>query len=172
MNAEEISSPRKWKHEHFVTIACLQLKRFLRQDGVREVYGPIAEHTQLFEHHFCDLLIAPVTRHLLVGACVSLIWLVPRNIFKHNPSYHHILASAHAQQSQPWQYPWSEIGSQQGWSCWQFQCIASICTKMQPFLFRKAREQLRYDGGIEPSCAWRWFFSIPCQPSCSAVWRG
>jgi hypothetical protein len=28
---------------------------------------------------------------------------------------------------------------------------------MHPFLFRKAREQLRYDGGIEPSCAWRWF---------------
>ncbi len=65
-----------------------------------------------------------------------------------------------------------KIGSQQGWSCWQFQCIESICTKMQTFLFRKAREQLRYDGGIEPSCAWRWFYSIPCQPSCSAVWWG
>jgi len=115
--------------------------------------------------------------HLSPGTCslalvFSLIWLVPRNIFKHNPSYHHILASAHAPQSQPWQYPWSEIGSQQGWSCWQFQCIESICTKTQTFLFRKAREQLRYDGGIEPSCAWSWFFSIPCQPSCSAVWWG
>jgi hypothetical protein len=43
---------------------------------------------------------------------------------------------------------------------------------MQTFLFRKAREQIRYDGGIEPSCAWRWLFSIPCQPSCSAVWWG
>ncbi len=69
MNTEEIYSPRKWKHKHFVTIACLQSKRFLRQDGVREVYELIAEHTQLFEHRFCDLLIAPVTRHLLVGAC-------------------------------------------------------------------------------------------------------
>ena len=112
--------------------------------------------------------------HLSTGTCslelvFSLIRLVPRNIFMHNPSYHHILASAHAPQSQIWQYPWSEIGSQQGWSCWQFQCIESICTKMQTFLFRKAREQLRYDGGIEPSCAWRWFFSMPCQPSCSAV---
>ena len=104
--------------------------------------------------------------HLSTGTCslelvFSLIRLVPRNIFMHNPSYHHILASAHAPQSQIWQYPWSEIGSQQGWSCWQFQCIESICTKMQPFLFRKAREQLRYDGGIEPSCAWRWFFQFP-----------
>ncbi len=70
MNTEEISSPRKWKQEHFVTIACLQSKRFLRQNGVREVYGLIAEQTKVFEHHFCDLLIAPVTRHLLVGACV------------------------------------------------------------------------------------------------------
>ncbi len=69
MNTGEIYSPRKWKHKHFVTIACLQSKRFLRQDGVREVYDPIAEHTQLFEHHFCDLWIAPVTRHLIVGAC-------------------------------------------------------------------------------------------------------
>ena len=104
--------------------------------------------------------------HLSTGTCslelvFSLIRLVPRNIFMHNPSYHHILASAHAPQSQIWQYPWSEIGSQQGWSCWQFQCIESICTKMQTFLFRKAREQLRYDGGIEPSCAWRWFFQFP-----------
>ncbi len=112
--------------------------------------------------------------HLSQGTCslelvISLIWLVPRNILTHNPSYQHILASARAPQSQPWQYPWSEIGSQQGWSCWLFQCIESICTKMQPFLLRKAREQLRYDGGIEPSCAWSWFFSIPCQPSCSAV---
>ncbi len=117
--------------------------------------------------------------HLSTGTCslepvFSLIRLVPRNSFKHNPSYHHdhILASAHAPQSQPWQYPWSEIGSQQGWSCWQFQCIESIRTKMQNYLFRKAREQLRYDGGIEPSCARRWFFAIPCQPSCSAVWWG
>jgi hypothetical protein len=33
------------------------------------VYELIAEHTQLFEHHFCDLQIANVTKHLLVGAC-------------------------------------------------------------------------------------------------------
>ncbi len=71
MNTEEnqeIYSPRKLKHNHFVTIACLQSKRFLRQDGVREVYELIAEHTQLFEHHFCDLQIANITKNLLVGA--------------------------------------------------------------------------------------------------------
>ena len=68
MNTEGIYSPRMWKHNHFVTIACLQLKRFLRQDGVREVYELIAEHTQLFVHHFCDLQIANFTKHLLVGA--------------------------------------------------------------------------------------------------------
>jgi hypothetical protein len=147
MNTEEISSTRKWKHEHFVTLACQQSKQFLRQDGVRGVYGPIAEHTQLLSitSVICWL-------HLSTGTCslelvFSLIRLVPRYIFKHNPSYHHILASAHAPQSQPWQYPWSEVGSQQGWSCWQFQCIELICTKMQTFLFREARKQLRYDGG-------------------------
>ncbi len=69
MNTEGIYYTRKWKHKRFVTITCLQSKLFLRQNGVREVYELIAEHTQLFEHHFCDLLIAPATRHLLVGAC-------------------------------------------------------------------------------------------------------
>jgi hypothetical protein len=53
-----------------VTIAssCLQSKQFLRLNGVRKVYELIAEHTQLFEHRFCDLQIANVTKHLLVGA--------------------------------------------------------------------------------------------------------
>jgi hypothetical protein len=32
---------------------------------------------------------------------------------------------------------------------------------MQPFLFRKAHGQLRYDGGIKPSCARSWFLSFP-----------
>ncbi len=53
-------------------IACLQSKRFLHQDGhdgVREVYETIADYTRLFEHHFCDLRIAPVTKQLLVGTC-------------------------------------------------------------------------------------------------------
>ena len=33
------------------------------------LYEPIAEHTPVFEHHFCDLQIAPVTRPLLIRAC-------------------------------------------------------------------------------------------------------
>jgi hypothetical protein len=41
----------------------------MHQDGVREVYELIAEHTPLCEHHFCDLQIANVIKHLLVGAC-------------------------------------------------------------------------------------------------------
>ncbi len=87
----------------------------------------------------CGLHLSPVTCSLEL--VISLIWLVPRYIFTHNPSYQYILASARAPQSQSWQDPWSEIGSQP-WSCWQIQCIESISTKKQPFLFRKARKQL------------------------------
>jgi hypothetical protein len=42
---------------------------FLHQDDVKEVCALIAEHTQLFELHFCDLHNANVTKHLLVGDC-------------------------------------------------------------------------------------------------------
>jgi len=115
--------------------------------------------------------------HLSPGTCslalaFSLIWLIPRNIFKHNPSYHHILASAHAPQSHPWQYPWSEIGSQQGWSCWQFQCIESFCTKMQPFFIQKSSWTAQIWWRNRAIMCLTLIFSIPCQPSCSAVWWG
>jgi hypothetical protein len=39
------------------------VKRFQHQDGVRKAYELIAEHALLFELRFCDLRIAPVTKH-------------------------------------------------------------------------------------------------------------
>jgi hypothetical protein len=45
-----------------------QVKRFQHHNGVRKAYELIAKHAQLFELRFCDLRIAPVTKHLLVQA--------------------------------------------------------------------------------------------------------
>ena len=43
-----------------------QVKRFQHQNGIRKAYELIAKHALLFELRFCDLRIAPVTKHLLV----------------------------------------------------------------------------------------------------------
>ena len=110
-----------------MTLACQQSKQFLRRDGVRGVYGPIAEHTQLFEHHFCDLRIAPVNRHLLVVA--------------------HMLSNLASILHD------ARLGVNKVEAVDNFSALNQFAPKMQTFLFRKAREQLRYDGGIEPSCA-------------------
>jgi len=45
-----------------------QVKRFQHQNGVRNAYQLIAKHALLFELRFCDLRIAPITKHLLVQA--------------------------------------------------------------------------------------------------------
>ncbi len=45
-----------------------QVKHFQHQDGVRKAYELIAEHFLLFELCFCDMRIAPITKHLLVKA--------------------------------------------------------------------------------------------------------
>ena len=45
-----------------------QVKCFQHQNGVRKAYELIAKHALLFELRFCDLRIAPFTKHLLVQA--------------------------------------------------------------------------------------------------------
>ena len=68
MNAEEFLSLRKWEHKHSGMIAFPQLTPFWHQDGVRKLLELIAEHAQLFEHHFCDSKISRVTECFLVEA--------------------------------------------------------------------------------------------------------
>jgi len=68
MNAVGLCSPIKWKHKCSRMIGWSQVKRFQHQNGVRNAYQLIAKHALLFELRFCDLRIAPVTKHLLVQA--------------------------------------------------------------------------------------------------------
>jgi len=49
-------------------IAFPQLMTFYHQDGVRKLLELIAEHAQLFVHHFCDSQISLITECFLVGA--------------------------------------------------------------------------------------------------------
>jgi hypothetical protein len=87
MNAVGIcSSHRKRKHVHSGTIDWPQLKRFQHQDCAGKVYELIAEHTQLFEHNFCDLLIVPITKLLLVGGCDFFYFIGSLIFFAHNLS--------------------------------------------------------------------------------------
>ena len=68
MNAVGLCSLIKWKHKCSRMIGWSQVKRFQHQNGVRNAYRLIAKHALLFELRFCDLRIAPVTKHLLVQA--------------------------------------------------------------------------------------------------------
>ncbi len=61
-------SAPKWKHKLSGRIGWPQVKRFQHQDGFQKAYELIAKHAPLFEVRFCDLRIAPVTKHLLVQA--------------------------------------------------------------------------------------------------------
>ena len=66
MNAVGLCTLIKWKHKCSGMIGWSQVKRFQHQNGVRKAYQLIAKHALLFELCFCDLRIAPVTKHLLV----------------------------------------------------------------------------------------------------------
>ena len=68
MNAVGLCSLIKWKHKRSRMIGWSQVKRFQHQNGVRKAYQLIAKHALLFELRFCDLRIAPITKHLLVQA--------------------------------------------------------------------------------------------------------
>ncbi len=68
MNVVGLCSSIKWKLNLSGRIGWPQVKRFQYQDGVRKAYEMIAKHALLFELCFCDVRIAPVTKHLLVQA--------------------------------------------------------------------------------------------------------
>ncbi len=141
MNTEEICSPRKWKHKHFVMIACLQAKLYVRMHRVRAVYELIAEYTQLFEHHFCDLLIAPVTRHLFVGACDFSNLIGSQKYFYAQPiiPFHSSTCTIHE----------AILGVNKVDAVDNFSALNWFALKCSLF-YSEVCEQLSYDGGIEP----------------------